>query len=60
MPRENILDILQPEIHFGIEYHHLLVSEYINMITDSLFYAEKKPIKKVALLFIIPMQYYPL
>jgi hypothetical protein len=54
MPRENILDILQPEIHFGIEYH-LLVSEYINMITDSLFYAEKKPIKKVALLFTIPM-----
>ena len=32
----------------------------IFMITDSLFYAEKKPIKKVALLFIIPMQYYPL
>ena len=29
MPRENILDILQPEIRFGIEYHHLLVSEYI-------------------------------
>lgn len=25
------------------------------MITDSLFYAEKKPIKKVALLFSIPM-----
>ena len=41
MRRENILDILQPEIHFGIEYRRLLVSGDINMITGSLFISGK-------------------